>query len=192
MNKFKLYNHILNQWSRKDRLYQCTLYSSAVNLAYNCWIMLSLNDLDTICNKMIFDWKFVENYWAEWRIVTRYILNYIIENSINRNWKIPELKSFTLNKDVVKYINQEYAIILWISVNKKFTEDVKDWTINGINYFSFQWTDLKHYLNIINTNKRDYMIDNYAFNTHKREWIYSCNIKEVLKTIDQRTKYMFI
>lgn len=149
INKIRLFNEVLNQSTSSKRKYACTIFSSAVNLAYNCWIKLSLEDIDKIIDWMVKEWTLILNAWARWVDWTNATLKYVKDNAKSRDWVVPRLIQIADDKEVMEYINNYYSVITWISVNRKFVEDVPDWKIDTKDYALLKWNDLKHYLNMI-------------------------------------------
>lgn len=190
INKYKLFNEVLNQSKDSKYRYACTVFSCAVNLSYNCGIKFTMEDINTIIDQMVLDWKLNLKAWAYGADATRYVLTYIKENARLKWWTMPKLITLVNDVDVINYTNAWYSVITWIWVNKKFIEDVPDWKIDTKDYALLKWNDLKHYLNIIKSDK-GYLIDNYAWNSQWREWLYECKIQEVLKHIDQNIKFLF-
>ena len=189
-NKFKLYNEQLNQWNDRSRFYQCTFYSMAVNLSYNCWIKLTKEDIDSIAKIQNEAGLFSYTEWWRWIDWANAVLKFIRDNSQTRGWKIPQLIQLADDNSIMNYLNNWYAVVTWISVNKQFIQDVPDWTIDTLDYKSLAWNDLKHYLNMIIQNW-GWLVDNYAWNSQWRQWLYQCDISQVLEDLTQHIKYVF-
>ena len=187
MNKIKKINTWLNQWDNQKQWYQCTFYASAQNLSYNCWITLTEEDLDIIAKEQEALWLFSYTQWAYALHSTNAILKYV-----KRKWfKVPQLLQLVNDYDVEQFLKNGYMVMTWINVNKKFKEDILDWKIDTIDYKDLVWTDLKHFLNIVDYKWVTKLVDNYWNNWTKKN-VYECNLRELLEDIGQRTKFIFI
>lgn len=194
-NTYKLFNHWLNQWDRKESWHQCTFYSAAMNLYYNCWIKLEESDLDIIAKKQSEAGLF--SYTAGWRWTDAFnaILKYVSENSRTRWWTIPKLITLLNDVDVRYYLWLDYMVTTWISVSAKWKQEILDGKIDVKDYKLLKWNDFKHYLNIIKDTQEKWfdisLVDNYFFNSKDRPNLYSAVQKELLEDITQNTKFLF-
>lgn len=182
----KQFNETLNQWDNQKQWYQCSFYASAQNLSYNCWIILTENDLNIIAENQSKLWLFDYKAGARWLDSTNAILNYLKTKWI----KLPRLLQIVDDNQIKDLIWKGYMIMTWISVNNNFRQDILDWKIDTVNYSTMIWTQLKHYLNIINDWKVK-LIDNY-WNNWKRPNEYECDLDKLLTSITQHTKFIFI
>jgi len=206
LNKIALFNS-LNQWALKLTWYWCTIFAPAINLKYNCWIKLTINDIMKIGLKQVKLWKLIDKVWGKWSDWIYVIYDYIVDNADDRWWKIPNLIEFKNTtkdkKELEKWIDRGYMVTIGIKVNKTFIKDARDWDIDLFDdYKDYKWTDLAHFTNITRWKMRfnwtkwssynkEQFVDSYAFNKKGNKWIYKCNIKEVLQDIAMPTKYIF-
>lgn len=192
-NTYELFNEVLNQSSNSEFMYACSVFASAANLSYNCWIKLTLEDMNTIVQTMVSAGTLNLTAWAKGVDAVNTVLQFIKDNAVSRCFKIPTLITITDDATVMEYINGNYAVMTGIMVNANFVKDVPDWVINTKDYRAFMGTDLKHYLNMLFSewDWKDYLLDNYAWNTAGRQWLYECDFKQVLAYITQHTKYVF-
>ena len=195
----------INQWDRRFSQNQCTIYGSAINLKYNCWINLTEDDLDIIANRMVDDWKLRLDSGARGEDGVNYTYDYVREFAQDRWWKIPNLvifKDYDLEK-INEWLQRGYMLMLGIRVNREFVKDARDGKIEKYeDYKNYQWKDLAHFTNVCIWKCRfsseecewfnkEMIVDSYAFNKKDREWIYECDIKELLEDIAMNTKYIF-
>jgi len=195
INRYKLFNHSLNQWDRKNTWFQCTFYSAAMNLYYNCWIKLEESDLDIIAKEQNEAGLFSYTAWWRWQDAFNAILRYVNKNAKTKGWTIPKLISIINDVDVKFYSSKEYMITTWISVNTKWKEEVMDWKIDAKDYKELKGNEFKHYLNFIKDSQEKWydisLVDNYFFNSKDRPNLYSAILKELLEDIDQNIKFLF-
>lgn len=203
-NKIALFNE-LNQGANKFSWYWCSLFAPAINLKYNCWITLTLEDLKIIWEKQIKLKLLDPNFGWKWSDGIKAVYNYVIENAEKRNWSIPNLIEFdnSNNIEVLDWIDRWYMVTLGIQVNKSFKADILDGKLDLYqDYNKYKWTDLAHFTNITRWKSRfiwfksedfnsEQFIDSYAFNSKWNPWIYKCNIEKVLNSFDMNTKYLF-
>ena len=204
VNTLALFNE-LNQWANKITWYYCSLFAPAINLKYNCWIKLTVEDLIMIWKKQEDLGLLDRKMWGLGSDWINVIYQFVKDNSKKRNWTIPNLKVFKSyqTKELLKFIDKWYMFCLWIWVNKAFIEDKND---NGIldlaDYDNYKWELFKHFTNIARWKNRfngkktwkynkEYFIDSYAFNKKGNKWIFECDINEVLEDIAFNTKYIF-
>jgi len=204
INTIALFND-LNQWAEKLTWYWCTLFAPAINLKYNCWIVLTVEDLTKIWLKQVRLWKLTDKIWWKWIDWINAVYQYVIDNAKTRWWTIPNLIEFHKydTQELEKWIDRGYMTTIGIKVNKTFIKDAKDGILDMFeDYKNYKWTDLWHFTNITRWKMRfdwtkwsDYnkeqFIDSYAFNKKGNKWTYKCNIKEVLEDIAMPTKYIF-
>lgn len=196
MNKYKTFLHDLNQWDLESQFFQCTFYSSAMNLYYNTWIKLTEKDIDIIAKKQADKWLF--DYKAGWSSIqwANAVLQYLIDNQkALKIDKIPKLLKLYNEKDIKEYLSQDYMVMTWIKVDyKKFIEDIKDWKIDTKDYKDLKWT-MWHFLNFVSWDAEwswIYLVDNYFFNENWRPNLYKAVLKEILEDISQTTKMVFV
>lgn len=188
--------HGLNQWDEEITKKMCRYYAPAINLKYNCWILITEDDLKIIAkndpyNKWKKQWWKVGWYWKDW---VEQVYKYVKENAEDRGWKIPNLIEFgSLDRaEMNQWLARWYAISIWIKFNSKFYKDVKDdKKVNNFeDYAEYLWKSW-HFTNIakwIRENAHDMIIDSYF----DRRWsTYKVNISKLLNKLTMRTKYMF-
>ena len=214
--------HIFDQRKHKKYHYCCSVFAPFVNVTVNCRkthnIDLNRNDLDIVIDRMVKDWKLLIKKnskwfaWGKWEDWFFYTLNYIKEqvklwrkNEDWKEWIVPnyaEFKRQTDDKNLMTFINNWYAILVWMWVNEQFVRDMIDWKIEKYeDYKNYKWDKLKHFTNIWKWLRtwpwwqrywEEFMLDNYAHNQYWFKWMYwNFNIKEWLEDILYPTKYVF-
>ena len=201
LNKIALFWD-LNQWDKEWSRYGCTFFASAIGLKYNCWIELNEDDLELIAEKQYNKWKF--NYKKGWygNDWINAVLDFVKEHKNTRGWNVPNLITFKKEdtEKLKEWINRGYMVTIWIWVNKEFPKDARDWKIeNYEDYKNYKWYGYKHFTNITKWTWRftlwkdkykDLIVDSYAFNKKDNEWLYECDIDEILEDIAMNTKYI--
>lgn len=195
----------LNQWDEKETWYLCSLYAPAVNLKYNCWINLNEDDLKIIAFRQKAKWLLDMNYGWKWEDWIKAIYDYIVENHLERKWKIPNLKVFKSYNKIQQedWLDRWYMLTIWIQVWKIFLEDVKDWKLDLFeDYNNYVWKDLWHFTNLTRwkcrfnkkgceDKNKEQFIDSYSFNPKWNPWTYKCDIDKVLNSFAMETRYLF-
>ncbi len=191
-NKKALFSPV-NQGDEKWSKMACTLFAPAINIKYNIWKVISERQISEIAIKQhkkdLFDYE-KWGHWRDW-------VNALLEG---RDYN---LAIFGKNdtKQLLEWIERGYMAIIWIKVNEDFYDDTADWVMNNYtDYAKYKW-NIWHFTNIVKWKCRfdtkwctdldkEMIIDSYAFNKRNREWIYKCNIEDVLSSFSMNTKYI--
>lgn len=184
--------HDVNQWDETETRNMCTIYSMFVNAKYN-WVIKDFteDDIKTIAKKQSEIWEFGYNWGAYTEHSNRAFLDYLDSKGI-------EYTCVSTKDDTKAYnwIERGYAVAVWIKVNTLFADDRKDWKLDLMDYPKYKW-DQGHITNFIKWTARgtfenstdiwkESCLDSYFTKTS----IFDCDIKKVLKEIDQPTKFI--
>ena len=203
-NTIAFFNN-LNQGELELTWYWCTIFAPVINLRYNCWIKLTIEDIKKIWNKQIKLWLLTDKFWGKGSDWIKAVYQYVKDNADKRGWKIPNLIELNKydNEKVLEWADRGYMILLGIKVNKNFPRDVIDWRLDLFeDYFKYKWNDLAHFTNFTKWKDRflwskwpkynqEQFVDSYVFNKRWNKWIYECDMKKVLESFDMDTKYIF-
>lgn len=183
--------------SQKHKSYyrmDCPIFSTMTNLAYNTGITGYYDDEED-ADKLVKElWLHTDDKWG-YSNTFEYIIDdvhkkYIETGKIKRpDFRWIKLNKNTQKKQILEYVENWYAIRVWISVNKFFLSDAQDnWVVDLYkDYFKYSWDDLKHFFNVTkgifnNPDKwKIFAIDNYfgSFKYNK----YEVDIKELFKVM---------
>lgn len=200
-NKIALFHDLCQndeQWSK----WACSFFAPAINLKYNCWIVLTEEDIKIIAKRQNSLGLFSYTKWWYGSNWVKSVYQYVKDNAEERGWEIPNLITFRdEDNEVLKWINRWYACIIWIWVNREFGSDAIDWKIEKYeDYNKYKWTSFKHFTNLLTftwrftkdpSEYKDYILDSTAFNEKNQEWLYECDVDKVLESFDMPSKYIF-
>lgn len=206
MNTYCLFNE-LNQWWERFTWHLCSLYAVAINLKYNCGIVLTKDDIKKIAERQVKLWLLSLTEWWKGLDWINAVNNFLKENK-DRFWELPTLIKFKKdNTEIFNNLkNHWFAIICWIWVNKEFPKDVQDWKLENFNdYKKYKWDYLRHFTNVVKWKdwwkekppfwryyNHEFILDSYAFNTKDREWMYYGDIEKMRQTFIYPSCYAFI
>jgi len=164
-NKTSLFSW-LNQWTKEFRMW-CTIFFSFTNAYYNWAIdkIPTIDDIRTVWNQQKNKWQLSDKNWAYLINSAKAVAEYLWVNLL-----VIDKHS----KDFDNLIEHWYMIGMWISVNKEFYDDYKDWDIDNYkDYSKYKWDAFQHALNVckwkdrFETKWRDYnkefLYDNYMW-----------------------------
>ena len=189
-NKVCLF-HDVNQWDEIITKMMCSIYAPFINAKYN-WVIsdFSEKDIKAVAKIQHEAWKFDYKLWAYSKDSVPAVVDYIK----NTMWVECNLAVSKNDSELTEWINRWFATMLGLKVNRSFYNDKLDGKLDAMDYASYKW-DTWHFTNIIKYNCRgkecedmgqEYILDSYFWKSS----IYKCNIKEILKNIDMRTKYI--
>ncbi len=189
LNKACLF-HDVNQWDEKLTRNMCTIYGMFINAKYNGVIKdFTEEEIITIAKKQSDKWEFDYSKWAYTIHSNQAVLDYFDSKGI-------EYTCITTKDDSEAYewIKRGYSVWTWIKVNKEYFNDRKDGALDLEDYSKYKGT-IWHFTNFIKWTQRgekisddwkEMCLDSY-FTTNST---YKCDIKKVLKELDQPTKYI--
>jgi hypothetical protein len=183
----------LNQYTNPEHRMACALYSSAINLYWNTWIMTTQYEIDKLVKELI-DKKIlsVKDWWG-WIDIFNYFYDYKLKSN-------PLLKKITFEKTDPKfkeYLDKHMMIRIWIRVNPAYSYDSQDdWIIQEKDYAKLYWK-IAHFTNTItwlrdwwwNDKGKQYIWDSYFW--RKDFNLYEINLKELQEDIQMKTCYMY-
>jgi len=199
-NEHALFLHI-NQGDNPLTRYACTIYSMCINLKYNTWIEIPEPDIEFIVQRQIDRWLLwlkTGGYWTDARDA---VLEFIRENP-ERYPVIPKVVTFNRDDSKFNYfLNMWYCLVVWIAVNKDFTNDIIDWKLDKFEDYVNYKGDLRHYTNIWiwkarftepkpESYGREFNLDSY-FKHRNTEWMRGINISKMREDLLQNSCHCF-
>ena len=141
--------HSLDQWDEKITKMMCTFYSPVINMKYNCWIVMTEDDIKIIAKRQADKGMFSYTEWGKWLDWIEAVYNYVVENSRERGWKIPNLAIFRKEDEaeLLKWYDRGYASVIGIKVSREFYKDARDWVIDIKDYAGLKGK-IGHFTNI--------------------------------------------
>ena len=194
INKIALFGD-LNQGRRRESWYQCSIYSLAINLQYNCWIRLSEDDLDIIAHEMVKDGVMDLKVGAYMSDASKYVISYITKRQ-KYLWidKLPEFKQYSnrTESDKIRELNKNwFSTVILLKVNNDFVKDSRDWKIERFeDYVNYKWR-INHFTNLSrwiwrgdkSVKKYDFILDSYSYNEAENSWLYEVDAKEIFEDL---------
>lgn len=190
LNKSCLF-HSVNQWDETLTRMMCTIYGQFINAKYNGVIKdFTEDEIIKIAEDQYKKWLFDYNKWAYTKHSNQAVLDYFDSKGIEYT-----CISTTDDTEALEWIERWYAVGVGISVNSVFLEDKKDGRLDLSDYTKYKG-NIGHFTNLIKwtcrwefnceENWKEMFLDSYFTN----DSTYECDIKKVLKHIDQETKYI--
>lgn len=187
-----LFNH-LNQKGTPGHSMYCTIYAACINLKYNTWIVLWVEDIIKIADSSTKKWTIDSKTW--WWLQANFIevYNYVKDKYPKLKYKIFKCESL----DYKTYFNKGYMIEVWIKVNKQFTYDWEDnWILDEKDYYKLKWEDFKHATNVFKWLKKSddfwksFMFDNYFW--RKVYNLVEINAQEFKKVLMNNAYFFYL
>lgn len=184
----------LNQGTKEYTMW-CTIFFSFTNAYYN-WALKRIptyEDIIKVWNKQKELWLLDDKKWAYLINSAKAVAKYIwCDLFVCKKW----------SKDFDTFLEAWFMIWVWISVNKEFYDDYKDWQIEKYqDYIKYQWEHFQHALNLYKWKDRfwekgkDYnnekLYDNYMSSDKNRVNSIDVNIEE-MKDVMYSTCYILI
>jgi len=163
-----------------------------INAKYNGVIKdFTEEEIITIAKKQSDKWEFNYSKWAYTIHSNNAVLDYF--DSIGVEYTCETTKDDSV---ALEWISRGYSVWIWIKVNKEYFNDRKDGSLDLEDYSKYKGTQW-HFTNVIKWTARgkfkgssdigkEMFLDSY-FTTNST---YKCDIKKVLKELDQPTKYI--